>query len=478
MEFDLTKPYCHYFNEISKIPHGSNNEKGLSDYLVNFAKDLGLAYLQDDMFNVIIYKAGSSGYESSKPLMIQAHMDMVCEKNKDSNHDFLKDPLKLVVKDDYLWADGTTLGADDCTGVAYMMAILADKNGAHPPLECVFTVQEETGLYGAMNLKAKDIHARRMISLDGGGETNTLLSSAGGCRDKVVKTLDFEANTKPTFRLSVKGLLGGHSGGEINKEKGNANKLVMRLFKETCLLGHDLRIVSYNGGLKENAIPREAEIEFVSSDDLSKIRESILKSEAEIKVELEFSDPGFKVTLEELPVASKCLTKVCSTDVCDFVYLFPNGFKARSMAIPGLTLTSLNLGVVETRDNQLILSVSIRSAIKSGIDNLIREVECLCQRFDATYTISAFYPGWNYSKVSPMRDALGEVVKSIYNKELELIAAHGGVECGIFKAMHPDMDIVSIGPIAKDIHTPDERLDLASFDRTYTLLTQFVSVCK
>lgn len=478
MEFDLTKPYCHYFNEITKIPHGSNNEKGLSDYLVNFAKDLGLAYIQDDMFNVIIYKSGTVGYEQSEPLMIQAHIDMVCEKNKDSSHDFRKDPLKLIIRDGFLCTEGTTLGADDGTGVAYMMAILADKDGSHPPLECVFTVQEETGLFGAMHLKAQDIKARRMISLDGGGETNTLLSSSGGCRDKIVKRLEFEANTKPTFRLSVKGLLGGHSGGEIHKEKGNANKLVMRLFKEACLSGLDLRIVSYSGGLKDNAIPREAEIEYVSSDDPSKILGIILKSESEIKEELEYSDSGFKVIIESLPVAAKCLTQTCSTDVCDFVYLFPNGFKARSMAIPGLTLTSLNLGVVETKEDQLILSVSIRSAIRSGIDNLIREIACLCERFDATYTTSAFYPGWNYSKVSPLRNILSETVKKIYDNDLELIAAHGGVECGVFKAMHSTMDIVSIGPITKDIHTPEERLDLSSFDRTYVLLTQVVSACK
>ncbi len=478
MEFDLTKPYCYYFNEIAKIPHGSNNEKGLSDYLVKFAKELGLAVKQDELFNVIIYKAGSAGYENSSPLMIQAHMDMVCEKNKDSNHDFLKDPLKLVINEAFLKAEGTTLGADDCTGVAYMMAILADQELTHPPLECVFTVQEETGLYGAMNLKAEDIKARRMISLDGGGETNTLLSSAGGCRNKIVKSLEFEVNTKPTYRLSVRGLQGGHSGGEIHKEKGNANKLVMRIFNEARMLELDLRLVSFNGGLKENAIPREAEIEFVSSVDFEKLTESFLKSEKEIKEELEFSDAGFKMVVEKLPVAPRCLSANNNAKVCDFVYLLPNGFKSRSMVIPGLTVTSLNLGVVETLDDEIILSVSIRSAIKSGIDNLVREIACLCQNFDAGYSIHAFYPGWNYSKISTMRDTLSDVVKSVYNKDLELIAAHGGCECGIFKAMHEQMDIVSIGPITKDIHTPDERLDLASFDRTYNLLTRFVSACK
>lgn len=478
MEFDLTKPYCYYFNEIAKIPHGSNNEKGLSDYLVAFARKLGLKHHQDEMYNVIIYQNGTAGYENSRPLMIQAHMDMVCEKNKDSAHDFLKDPLKLVVKDGILQASGTTLGADDGTGVAYMMAILADPQLPHPPLECVFTVQEETGLYGAMNLKAADISAHRMISLDGGGETNTLLSSAGGCRDHIVKALRYETNTDPAYRLSVRGLAGGHSGGEIHKEKGNANKLVMRIFQEALMNGLDLRIVSYNGGLKENAIPREADIEFVSAAAPARLEASFNASAAAIKEELEFSDAGFRIEVAALTALSKRLTAECNREVCDLVYLLPNGFKARSMAIEGLTITSLNLGVVETADDQLTLAVSIRSALTSGIDNLIREIACLCRNFHASYSIHAHYPGWNYSEVSPMRATLSRVVQDLYHQDLELIAAHGGCECGVFKAMYSDMDIVSIGPKAKDIHTPDEQLDLASFDRTYQLLTTFVSACK
>ncbi|MDD4643193.1 MAG: beta-Ala-His dipeptidase [Erysipelotrichaceae bacterium] len=478
MEFDLTKPHCFYFNEIAKIPHGSNNEKGLSDYLVTFAQTRGLAFKQDDMFNVIIYKPATEGYQQAKPLMIQAHMDMVCEKNKDSDHDFMKDPLKLKVEDGILRADKTTLGADDGTGVAYMLAILDDDNLPHPPLECVFTVQEETGLYGAMNLKAEDISAHRMISLDGGGETNTLLSSAGGCRDRVVKQLRFMANEDKTYQLSVLGLLGGHSGGEIHKEKGNANKLVMRIIKEALLKEADINLVSYNGGLKENAIPREADVVFTSVTPMSSLNKLFFESVTDIKTELEFSDPGFKIEFKEVAQASQKIERKISDELVNLVYLLPNGFKARSMAIENLTLTSLNLGVVTTSDDQIELAISIRSALKSGIENLIREIACLCETFKATYSIHAFYPGWNYSEVSPMREALTDVVKDIYDQDLELIAAHGGCECGVFKAMYDDMDIVSIGPKTRFIHTPDEELDLASFDRTYKLLTTFVSACK
>jgi len=478
MEFDLTKPYCFYFNEITKIPHGSDNEEQLSNYLVQFAKEHKLKYKQDDMFNVIIYKSCTTGYQSAAPLMIQAHMDMVCEKNKNSNHDFTKDPLKLVCEDGILSAEGTTLGADDGTGVAYMLAILADEELPHPTLECVFTVQEETGLYGSMNLKKADISSHRMVSLDGGGETNTLLSSAGGCRDHVVKKLVFVDNECPTYRLAVGGLLGGHSGGEIHKEKGNANKLVMRVIKEAMIEGAKINIVSYEGGLKENAIPREAEIVFASCTAQSKLQAYFDKSASAIKEELEFSDAGFKLEFIKIETAKHCLSDQCNTEVCNLVYLLPNGFKARSMAIEGLTITSLNLGVVETIGDELVLSISIRSALNSGIENLIREIACLTEVFGASYSIHAHYPGWNYSEVSPMRDTLAQVIDELYDVKLEVIAAHGGCECGVFKAMYNDMDIVSIGPKAKYIHTPDEELDLASFDRTYQILSTFVSACK
>lgn len=478
MTFDLSKPHCYYFNEIAKIPHCSYHEKELSDYLVNFAKDLNLKFIQDDMHNVIIYKPATAGYESAKALMLQAHMDMVCEKNQDSDHDFLTEPLKLYVTDGILRAKDTTLGADDGTGVAYMMAILADTELGHPALECVFTVEEETGLTGAMNIKAKDITARRMVSLDGGGETSTLLSSAGGCRDRVIKQIEWEENQSPTYQLNVLGLSGGHSGGEIHKEKGNANKLVIRILKEAMLKKADIKLVSYNGGLKENAIPREAEIVFTSETSVKELEKSFNSSVKDIKNELEFSDSDFEIIFKTLDQAARSWTTKSTQKVVDFAYLLPNGFKARSMAIEGLTMTSLNLGVVTTKADEIEFAISIRSALKSGIENLIRKIATLCEVFDADYKISAFYPGWNYSENSFMRDTMARVVKDIYNIELKLVAAHGGTECGVFKELHPEMDIITMGPVARYIHTPDEELDLASFDRTYKLLTTFVSACK
>ena len=476
MEFNLGKRYCYYFNEIAKIPHGSRNEKALSDYIVQFAKDHNLPYKQDEVYNVIIEKEASEGYEDAAPLILQAHIDMVPEKNRDSDHDFLKDPLDLYVEDGLLKARGTTLGADDGTGVVYMLAILEDDSLAHPKLECIFTTMEEIGLLGANALKPEDVHADRMISLDGGPEGCTLLSSAGGATVYARRKLNYEPNDKPAYRVAVKGLSGGHSGGEIHKEKGNANKLVARLVKEAQLAGADVQLVSYNGGLKDNAIPREADIVFVSSTPKEELQASLEKTAKEIATELEFSDPGFKMELEEVSCDS-CLTKEDSQAILDFAFLMPDGFKHRSMVIEGLTVTSLNLGVVTTDENQIEFSSLLRSALDSGTENLIREIEVLASIMGFDVEVTAKYPGWNYSETSAMRDIYGKVMKD-FGRELVVEAAHGGCECGVFKGLNPNIDIISFGPITRYIHTPDEELDLASFDRSYEILCAIIKECR
>lgn len=478
MEFEITNRPRFFFAECARIPHGSKNEKELSDYIVAFAKEHGLKYKQDDMYNVIVYKEGSKGYENAGSLILQAHIDMVCEKNKDCDHDFEKDPLKLYVEDNILRAKGTTLGADDCTGVAYMLAILEDDTLAHPPLECIFTVQEEIGLLGAMNLKAEDIYAHRMISLDGGGETTTMLSSAGGCQCNLTKKLAMEKNSAPTYAIHITGLSGGHSGGEIHKEKGNANQLAIRVVKEAILKGANIQIVSYDGGLKDNAIPREADIVFASDTPKEQLQTYFEISAKEIATELEFSDAGFTLKFEEVAVAPYKAVQKDSDDLIDYAYLMPNGFQHRSMAIEGLTLTSLNLGVVTTKNDQVEFIISVRSAIESGIDNLVNILSVLAQRLDFDMQTSARYPGWNYNEVSSMREIYKDAVKKLYDQELEMVAGHGGCECGVFCSLVPDMDIISLGPVSAHVHTPDEQLDLESFDRTYQLLCTVVSAVR
>lgn len=474
MEFDVKVKCAYYFNEIAKIPHGSYNEKRLSDYIVDFAIARNLDYKQDSMGNVIVYKPASGGYEDSEPLLIQAHMDMVCEANKGTDHNFREDSLDLYVEDGWLYARGTTLGADDGTGVAYMLSILDDNDLSHPKLECVFTVQEEVGLNGASHFDSGLIEAKRMICLDGGGEYSTCISSAGG----IVATSTFEAdvvdNDKQTYSLSVSGLSGGHSGGEIHKEKGNANKIAVRIIKEMMLKGIDINIVSINGGLKDNAIPRESEIVFVSDNDFMSVFNCTY---AAIKKELEFCDDGFHAEITECDVAEKCFDSDESRRLIDYLYVLPNGFMARSMAIEGLTVLSLNLGIINSVDNKVIMISSIRSALNSGKNNMVNQIKTLASAYKMDIKTGAAYPGWNYCPVSKLREKLNEILLRMRNKELVCEATHGGNECGVFNSYGVE-DIITYGPITQNVHTPDERLNVDSFIRSYEVLIELIKECK
>ena len=476
MDFDLTKKYCYFFKKITEIPHGSGNEKALSDYIADFGRSKGLTVVQDEFHNVIIDKPASPGCENAEPLIMQAHIDMVCEKNKGVEHDFEKDPLDLYVDEDgWLHAKGTTLGADDGTGAAYMMAVLDDDTLQNPPLSCIFTVMEEIGLVGASRLKKEYIHGRRLINLDGGGETVTCTTSAGGCRAQLIFPFEAQANDKPAYLLGIRGLKGGHSGGKIHEELGNANIIAARILKEASLAGIDLSLSSFTGGLKYNAIPREADAVFVSADPFEKIQAVIAEIADRIAKELEFSDAGFRILLEKTD-AETALKKEDSDRFLNYMFLMPNGFRHRSMAVEGLTTASLNAGVVHTQENCFVIDDLIRSALASDTDLLIEQLETLGDLLGVTVKIGERYGGWAYVEKSPMRDILASVVES-KGKELKFRASHGGLECGIFKAVVPDMDIITYGPIAEGAHTPDEKLDLASFDRSYEILCDVIKAC-
>ena len=401
MTYDCSLPHRRFFYEIAQYPHGSGNEKPLSDYLVAFAKERGLACTQDSLYNVIIRKPASPGYEDAPLLAIHAHMDMVCEKNKDTVHDFEKDPIRFVVSDDgILRADGTTLGADDCAGVAYMLAILDADGLAHPALECVFTTQEEIGMFGALALKPDDVRARRMISLDGGGENNTLLTSAGGCRLELKKPLTRQTNRKPCYAVRVRGLSGGHSGSEIHKEKGNANKLLVRILKEALLAGFAFDLCDLNGGLKDNAIPRECDGVIAFEGDEAALRRQVALSAAQIGQELAFSDSGFHAVFERTDACALSCTDACSRQALDMLFLLPNGFMARSMAIEGLTVASLNLGILTMDGEALKAVISVRAMLDSAMNHLVDQVSAIGGIFGAD-TRQGALPGWKYSERSP-----------------------------------------------------------------------------
>ena len=467
MEFDLTKRINYYFNELAMIPRASRNEKAASDYIVAFAKAHGLPWKQDHVWNVLVDKPASPGYESAEPVILQAHLDMVCEKTADTDHNFDTDPLSLYVDEKgWLRAKGTTLGCDDGYGVAYMLAILEDDTLAHPPLECMFTTMEEIGLLGARELKEEDLHGKRLINLDGGGEVITTVSCAGGATMVVRKDLVYTANTDPGYLLGIRGLTGGHSGGNIHLEKGNAITLAARVLYELKKSGIDLTIADYNGGQKFNAIPREATVIFTSPDDPAKIKACVDQMEACIKEELEFSDGGFFIEFKGAGTPDKKLDKVMSDRIIDYFFLVPDGFQHRSMVIDGLTTASLNMGTFLIEDGKLECRNLIRTAIASQTDELFDKAQRLGEICGLDVVLEDRFPGWNYSKVSPLREKLKEVLAA-RGTEITEEATHGGLEVSFFKGLVPDLDIITYGPVAYGAHTPEERLDLASFARAY-----------
>ena len=463
-----------FFEQLCAIPHGSYNEAAVADWLVAFAQARGLSFYRDDMNNVILRKPASAGYEAHAPVMLQAHTDMVCEKNADSAHDFAADPLELYVEDGWLRARGTTLGGDDGQGVAMILAILDDDTLAHPPLECVFTVQEEVGLCGAMHLDASQLKAKRMINLDSDGETVTLVSSSGGMRAHVEFYGETQENAAPAYRLFLTGLRGGHSGGFIHKGLGNANRIAFRIFEALLRQGFQPRLSAIHGGLKENAIPRECELLFACPGDSQSLAAAIEAERAAIATELGAADPGLQATLSPAAPLARTLTEDASARLIRLGFLLPNGLQATSPDIPDLPVVSLNLGRVTLENGRASFLFSIRSPMDTARRELFRRIEDTAALLGATAAVSNDYPGWAYEKDSPLREAL-RAVFARRGMTLSEEATHGGLETGVLKGKIPSLDIVTFGALAEDIHTPAERLNLASYERCYGVLTDLLA---
>lgn len=470
---DTSVSIFNFFEEIAKIPHGSYHEEGIADYVENIAYEHNLRCYRDEMNNIIIYKDASQGYEDHDPLILQAHMDMVNEKNNDSQHDFDNDPLDLYVEDGFLHARGTTLGADDGYGVCYMLAILTDDSLKHPALECVFTVQEEVGLFGAFGVNENKLSAKRMIGLDSETEGETCTSSSGGNDLVITKQITGEDNDSPVYVLEVKGLLGGHSGECIDKGRGNANKIAARVLYHFLKEGIDIRLVDITGGLKNNAIPRECTVAFASSSPFEVLYEMIQVYQNDIYKELEISDPGISITIHE----DECPVCICAADseaIISIMYLAPNGMIEKSQVIEGLTTVSLNMGVVRTHDDCITIDYSIRSPLQSIRTELSMQLELLASLYNGYVEVSGDYPGWDYDPHSRLRKQFKSFYHEYTGLELAEVATHGGLETGIFKGKIPELDIVTMGPNMSDIHTPDEKLEVKSFLRMYQLLVSFI----
>lgn len=465
-----------YFEDISNIPRGSKNERKISDYLYKFAKDLGLEVIQDDGLNIIIKKPASKGYENAPTVILQGHMDMVCEKNKDTVHNFEEDPIKLIVKGDNIYADGTTLGADDGIAVAYAMAILADDSIEHPALEVLLTTDEETGMTGARALSKDSVNGKIILNMDSEEEGYLLVSCAGGVRAESSIKLEKEAlNSDTLINIRIKGLKGGHSGSEIDKGRGNSNKLMGRALKE---LSDKVKfnLVSIEGGSKDNAIPREADaIIAVSNSDKENVVEFIKELDATYKKELSATDEDVTINVEEVNSDIKeKLTSSCTERIIELIHLYPNGISTMSGDIDGLVESSSNLGVVVTNDTKVELHSAVRSSVETLKWEIIDRMRSLTSLINGDFETSAAYPGWEYRKESKIRDLCVKTYQDMYKKDPVVYAIHAGVECGLFEEKLGELDMISFGPDIKDAHTPDEHLSISSTERVWQYLLELL----
>ena len=459
-----------YFEDLAAIPHGSHNEHAASNWVVRFARERGLNVYQEPCGNVIIKVDATPGYEDAPAVMLSCHLDMVCEKTPDSSHDFMKDPLDLYVEDGWLKANGTTLGADDGCGVAMILAVLERTDLKHPRLECVFTTTEETGMNGAQELDVNQLEARRMICLDATGERIVLTTCAGGCRVTLRKKIHRRPVRGGGLRISVRGLQGGHSGMFMTAGRGNAIKLLGRFLSALDREDIPYELVCIEGGSKDNAIPGFAEASFlcehrveakhVLEDTYALIREELLPVEDQWSLdveEVELNNP-----MEDGDAGS----------LVHLLRLLPDGVSVMSRRVPDLPQTSNNLGVFTTEENMIEISTSVRSAGESEMEELTERISVIGQLCGAEVEINGKYPGMPFIPESPFRRQYAEILQEIWQTEPHYLAIHAGSEVGYFVKRIPGLEVVTLGPIMEDVHSPRERLNIASFKKCTEFLMQ------
>ena len=476
MEYKITgyKPekLFHFFEEISAIPRGSGNEKGISDYLVKFAHDRGLWVYQDDAYNVIIKKGGSKGAENRPAVMLQGHIDMVCEKVAGVEHDFEKEGLDLVVEDGVLTANGTTLGADNGVAVALMLMVLDDEDIVHPPVECVFTTEEEVGLNGARALDKSQISARTMINMDSEEEGMATISCAGGLRIECTRPVVREKAEGTLLTIEISGLKGGHSGTDIDKERQNAIRVMARMLYQ-LMKNTDGKLVAFSGGNKDNAIPRECMASLIYADARQAEKaEALACSLAETMAD-EITPYEENFTCEISSEEGRTADAISAEDAKAFItamYLAPNGVQSRNMKLDGFVVVSTNMGVVRAEDDRLVIVFSPRSSVASLQEEMKARLGLLAETFGFTATYSGEYPGWSYKEESPIREVFLESYRELFGEELKTEALHAGLECGLFSDAVPGLDAIAVGPTLNNVHTPEENLPLDSFERFYELL--------
>ena len=466
-----------YFEKMCSVPHGSGNTKQISDLLAGFAKELGLKYRQDELNNLIVWKDASPDMQGSEPVILQGHMDMVCTKEAWVDKDMAKDGLDLIIDGDWLKADGTSLGGDDGIAVAIAFAILADDSLSHPPIEVIVTVDEEVGMDGAFGIELSDIRGRRMINIDSEEEGVVTVSCAGGVRaDSFIPApLCALSDDYTAFKLNISGLLGGHSGCEIDKGRANAVKLMSRVLYGGVRKFEGFRLCSIKGGKFDNVICPDCEavvaVKNASADDFRKYAGEM---DIIFKNEYAAADPGVSLSIENAE-AKEAYSATDSLKFAQALVMLPQGVIEMSRDFKDLPQTSVNLGVISSDGEGLKYSNSIRSSIASQKEYVLERVSAITGTAGGTITTRGTYPGWAYNRDSKFRATLIDVYKKQTGREAAIAATHGGLECGLFIEKLPGLDCLSIGPDLRDIHSSAERLNIPSVGRLYDLITGFLA---
>ncbi len=470
------QPLWDIFAKICSIPHPSYHEEQLAEHIMGWAKEKGLHAERDQVGNILIRKPATAGMENRKPVVLQAHLDMVPQKNNDTVHDFTKDPIQPYIDGEWVKARGTTLGADNGIGMASALAVLADDSVEHGPLEVLLTMTEEAGMDGAFGLQANWLQADILINTDSEEEGEIYMGCAGGI--DFISTLPLSREAIPagfeTFKLTLKGLKGGHSGGDIHLGLGNANKLLARF-----LAGHaaelDLRLVDFNGGTLRNAIPREAfatvAVPASKADELKNLSSVYLEI---LKNELSAKEKNLTVVLESVTTDKAALTAQSRDTFVQLLNATPNGVIRNSDVVKGVVETSLNVGVVTMGDDSAEIICLIRSLIDSGKEYVVSMLESLGTLAGAKTSAKGSYPGWQPDASSPVMALVRETYQRLFNSTPNIQVIHAGLECGLFKKPYPDMDMVSIGPTITGPHSPDEQVHIESVGHYWTLLTELL----
>lgn len=459
-----------YFEKICSIPHGSQNTKMISDYLVSFAREQGIRYVQDELNNVILFGEGTCGYENHEPVILQGHMDMVCEKDEDCPINMDTDGLDVCHDGQWVFAKGTTLGGDNGIAVAYALALLADKTIPHPPLEVIITVDEEIGMEGAAGIDLSGLKGRTLINMDSEEEGIFTVSCAGGARGTIHLPVQRRIVYGPCVKLTVEGLQGGHSGVEIHKNRANANKVMGELLSRVQQL-MPFCITKLQGGAKDNAIPRSASVSLVmlgmQAERINDIAEQLQQ-----EIREQYDEPEAIIRGDNLDaLGGNALTTDSTAKVIALLNAAPNGVQAWSEDIEGLVQTSLNLGVV-TLGEELTLTFAVRSSVNREKVELLQKLRDLADFYEGSYTQMGDYPAWEYKKESRLRDTMVAKYREMTGAQPEVVAIHAGLECGLLSEKLPGLDCVSIGPNMQDIHTSRERLEIASTKRTWEFLLE------